>query len=56
MSEDKRKQLVGLLIDLDMDEIHPQMNRFMDKKDVKKALAMSNVGEAINTLLNYLAK
>ena len=56
MEENKRNELVALLVELDLHEVHHELNRFMDKKDKEKALELLNVKEAITTILNYLEK
>ena len=54
MQEEKKSQLIALLIELDMKELHNELNYHMDNKNKEDGLRVLNAINAVDTVIKYL--
>ena len=56
MNDSNRKELVSLLMTLDLNEIHPTADCAVERHDKAEALYLLKVERCIDTLLKYLGR
>ena len=56
MSEEKKSQLIALLIELDIKELHDELNYCMDNKNKEDGKRVINAMNAVDTIIKYLER